>query len=133
MIFQDDINNVHHSLIFTRLGYAQSEYWLIISDIGFLIANKYGVIVYFLDKQGSSTCFPLWHGPQDISHHRSIVIVFVYNGHYVKVDLRESHLMPTVLGVTTYQNVLLDGKYRIMVDLIHIFHQMHHVIIVIFM
>nr|KAJ0187290.1 hypothetical protein LSAT_V11C900499890 [Lactuca sativa] len=59
-------------------------------DTGFLIVNKYGVIVYFLDKQGSSTCFPLWHGP-------SIVIVFVYNGHYVKIDIQESHPMPTVL------------------------------------
>nr|KAJ0189988.1 hypothetical protein LSAT_V11C800452950 [Lactuca sativa] len=69
------------------------------SDIGFLIANKYGVIVYFLDKQGSSTYFPLWHGPEDISHHRSIVITFVYNDHYVKVDLQESHPMPTVLSL----------------------------------
>ncbi|XP_023763262.1 uncharacterized protein LOC111911747 [Lactuca sativa] len=99
MIFQDDINSVHHSLSFTGLGSAQSEYWLIMPDTRFLIANKYGVIVYFLDKQGSSTCFPLWHGPQDISHHRSIVIVFVYNGHYVKVDLQESHPMPTILSL----------------------------------
>nr|KAJ0205371.1 hypothetical protein LSAT_V11C500259530 [Lactuca sativa] len=66
MIFQDDINNVHRSLSFTRLGSAQSEYW-------------YGVIIYFLDKQGLSTCFPLWHGPQYISHHRSILIYYVYN------------------------------------------------------
>nr|KAJ0190275.1 hypothetical protein LSAT_V11C800391270 [Lactuca sativa] len=51
MIFQDDINNVHHSLSFTGLGPAQSEYWLIMPDTRFLIANKYGVIVYFLDKQ----------------------------------------------------------------------------------
>nr|KAJ0190452.1 hypothetical protein LSAT_V11C800433090 [Lactuca sativa] len=98
MIFQDDINNVQHSLSFTGFGSAQSEYWLIMPDTGFLIANKYGVIVYFLDKQGSSTCFPLWHGPQDISHHRSIVIVFVYNGHYVKVDLQELHPIPTILS-----------------------------------
>nr|KAJ0203877.1 hypothetical protein LSAT_V11C500259490 [Lactuca sativa] len=109
--------------VFLGLGYAQSEYWLIMSDIRFLIANKYGVIVYFLDhKHDPSTCFLLWHSPQNISHHRSIVIAFVYNGHYVKVDLQESHQLLTVLGVTTYQNVLLDGKYCMMVDLMHIFH-----------
>nr|KAJ0190841.1 hypothetical protein LSAT_V11C800389160 [Lactuca sativa] len=68
-------------------------------DTGFLIANKYGVIVYFLDKQGFSTCFPFLHGPQDISHHESIVIAFVYNGHYVKVDLRESHPLPIILSL----------------------------------
>nr|KAJ0188968.1 hypothetical protein LSAT_V11C800399660 [Lactuca sativa] len=85
--------------IAVSLGFAQSEYWLIMSDIGFLIANKYGVVVYFFDKQGSSTCFPLWHGRQDISHHRSIVIAFVYNGHYVKVDLQELHPKPTVLSL----------------------------------
>ncbi|XP_023739282.1 uncharacterized protein LOC111887345 [Lactuca sativa] len=97
--FRDDINNVQHSLSFTGFGSAQSEYWLIMPDTGFLIANKYGVIVYFLDKQGSLTCFPLWHGPQDISHHRSIVIAFIYNGHYVKVDLQELHPMPTIMSL----------------------------------
>nr|KAJ0205670.1 hypothetical protein LSAT_V11C500259470 [Lactuca sativa] len=74
MIFYDDINNVHHSLSFTRLSYAQN-------------------------KHDPSTCFLLWHGLQDISHHRSIVIAFVYNGHYVKVNLQESHQMPTVLSL----------------------------------
>ncbi|KAL4581658.1 hypothetical protein LXL04_006184 [Taraxacum kok-saghyz] len=45
---------------------------------------------------GSSTCFPLWIGPQDISHHQSIAIALVHNVYYVKVDLQELHPMPEI-------------------------------------
>ena len=65
-------------------------------DTGFLIANKYRVIINFLTNAGSSTCFPLWIGPQDISHHQSIAIALVHNVHYVKVDLQELHPMPEI-------------------------------------
>nr|KAJ0209443.1 hypothetical protein LSAT_V11C400215920 [Lactuca sativa] len=39
---QDDINSVHHSLSFTGFSSAQSENLFIMSDTGFLVANKYG-------------------------------------------------------------------------------------------
>lgn len=56
-------------------------------DTGFLIANKFGVIVNFLSKQGSLTCFRLRLALQDIPTHVVIVFVFVYGSHYVNVDL----------------------------------------------
>nr|KAJ0187454.1 hypothetical protein LSAT_V11C900473420 [Lactuca sativa] len=48
--------------------------WLITLYIEFFIANRYAIIIHFLSKDGSSTCFPLWLGPQCISNHGVIVI-----------------------------------------------------------
>ncbi|KAL4567777.1 hypothetical protein LXL04_023371 [Taraxacum kok-saghyz] len=65
------------------------------SDTGILIANKYGVIVHFLSKDGSLTCFPLRSGPQD-ANHPIINIALTNRCHYVKVDLQEGHSLANV-------------------------------------
>ena len=95
-VFGHYIHTINHSLSFTGTGSVLTEYWMIMPDTGFFIANKYRVIVNFLTNAGSSTCFPLWIGPQDISHHQSIAIALVHNVHYVKVDLQELHPMPEI-------------------------------------
>lgn len=66
-------------------------------DIGFLIPNKYCVIVNFLSKQSSSIVLPLRLGPQEILTYVAIAIVFVYGNHNVNVDLQVAYPMPNYL------------------------------------
>ena len=63
---------------------------------GFLIANRFGVIVIFLTKRGSITIFPLWKGPEEFSYHQMITISLVYDNHYVMVQLERDFPMPTI-------------------------------------
>ncbi|KAL4586402.1 hypothetical protein LXL04_011038 [Taraxacum kok-saghyz] len=88
VVFQDDINSISESLNYYGTPVIR-KYWMIMSDTGILIANKYGVIVHFLSKDGSSTCFPLRSGPQDFANHPIINIALTNRCHYVNVDLQE--------------------------------------------
>ena len=72
--------------------------------IEFFIANTYGIIIHFLSKDGPSTCFPLWLGPQYISNHGVIVIDFVQGAHYVNVDLQGTYLMSIIFLLWRYYN-----------------------------
>nr|KAJ0193860.1 hypothetical protein LSAT_V11C800445770 [Lactuca sativa] len=53
----DFVNRISHTLNYSGLGFAVLEYWLVMPDTGILIANRYGVIVIYISKQGSSTWF----------------------------------------------------------------------------
>ncbi|XP_023731024.1 uncharacterized protein LOC111878748 [Lactuca sativa] len=115
MINENDFNSLSRSLNFFRSGFASTPYWLIMSDVNFLIANKYGVIVHFLDKKyGSSICFPLWQGPQDIPHHESVVIALFHGAHYVKVDLQGEYLLPTILSLWRSYRSEHSARWQIM-------------------
>nr|KAJ0207339.1 hypothetical protein LSAT_V11C500260650 [Lactuca sativa] len=77
------------------LGFAQNQYRMIMSDIVFLIANTYDVIVYFLDKQA-------WSTSQTTSY------IYCYwlrhNDHYVKIDLHGSHPISTIRAFCWMRN-----------------------------
>jgi len=55
-----------------------------ISDMGYVIANRYNVIVVCLSLKESLTIFPLISQPPiDFNHHRIICIGHVYGNHFV--------------------------------------------------
>ena len=96
MLYEEDLNNLRDSLNFYGSSGAPRQHWLIMPPTGFLIANKYGRIVHLISKHGSSTIFPLWHGPQDIPHHEFVVLAHVQGNHYMKIDLQEAFPLPPI-------------------------------------
>jgi len=60
--------------------------WMNITDIRYVIASRYDVIVISLSRQQSMTFFPLRsQPPPDSSVHRVICIDHVYGNYFVQV------------------------------------------------
>jgi len=58
--------------------------WMNITDIGYVIASRYNVILVSLSLQQSMTFFPLRsQPPKDCYVHRIICIGHVYDNHFV--------------------------------------------------
>ncbi|KAL4566283.1 hypothetical protein LXL04_030397 [Taraxacum kok-saghyz] len=93
--FSCGIEELETSLSFFQTN-APREHWMTMPLTGFLIANKFGVIVIFLTKRGSITIFPLWKGPEEFSYHQMITISLVYDNHYMMVQLEGDFPMPTI-------------------------------------
>nr|KAJ0211793.1 hypothetical protein LSAT_V11C400215930 [Lactuca sativa] len=73
-----------------------------------------------MPPESTGVTFPVLVWPTRHLTHRSIVIAFlIYKNHI-------QYLWFSHFGVTTDQNVLLDEKYCIMLDIMHIFHRMDH-------
>ena len=63
--------------------------WMDITDMGYVIASRYNVILVSLSQQQSMTFFSLRSQPPvDFSVHRIICIGHVYVNHFVKVNSR---------------------------------------------
>ncbi|MFS8029517.1 hypothetical protein Hanom_Chr16g01523211 [Helianthus anomalus] len=72
---------------------------MIMPDTAVLIANRFGVVVHFLSKRGSSTCFPLWKGHEYFQDHRAVTIAHVHGNHFVMVRLEGEYPMPPTMGL----------------------------------
>ena len=60
--------------------------WMNITDMGYVIASRYNIILVSLSLQQSMTFFPLRsRPPRDASVHRIICIGHVYGNHFVQV------------------------------------------------
>ncbi|KAK1419327.1 hypothetical protein QVD17_28492 [Tagetes erecta] len=84
-------------------GFAPKRNWMIMPDTGVLIANWYGVVVNYLSKEGSSTCFPLWKGHGEIGDHRVFSIARVHGNHFTKLQLEGEYPMPTIVYLWSHQ------------------------------
>jgi len=63
--------------------------WMDITNMGYIIASRYNVILVSLSQQQSMTLFPLRsQPPPDSSVHRIICIGHVYDNHFVEVHCR---------------------------------------------
>ena len=63
--------------------------WMDITDMGYVIASRYNVILVSLSHQQSMTFFPLRSQPPgDSLGHRIIYIGHVYGNHFVQVHCR---------------------------------------------
>jgi len=63
--------------------------WMDITDMGYVIASRYNVILVSLSQQQSMTFFPLRSQPPTNSLvHRIICIGHVYDNHFVQVHSR---------------------------------------------
>ncbi|KAD3640172.1 hypothetical protein E3N88_29395 [Mikania micrantha] len=96
-VFHGDFNLIQQSLDFEGTSFAPQKNWLIMPDSGVLIAIRYRVIVHFLSKLESSTCFPLWEDHEEFQEYRAITIAHVHGCHYIKVQLEGEYPMPTMM------------------------------------
>ena len=60
--------------------------WMDITDMGYVIASRYNVILVSLSQQQTMTFFPLRsQPPPDSSGHRIICVGHVFGNHFVQV------------------------------------------------
>ncbi|KAJ0744143.1 putative OTU domain, FHY3/FAR1 family protein [Helianthus annuus] len=88
--FLGSFKDVFTSLAWSGSGFAPEKHWMIMPEAGFLIANKFNVIVHFLsqEKRNSSTCFSLWRGPHEFPEKKIITIAHVNGNHFIMVELQ---------------------------------------------
>ncbi|XP_028220316.1 uncharacterized protein LOC114401947 [Glycine soja] len=85
------------SLLVDGLTKVTTDKWIDITNMGYVIASRYNVIVVSLSKQQSMTFFPLRSQPlANSSLHRIICIGHVYDNHFVEVYLKERCPLPSV-------------------------------------
>ncbi|KAH1249793.1 hypothetical protein GmHk_05G013080 [Glycine max] len=71
--------------------------WMDITDMGYVIASRYNVILVSLSHQQSMTFFPLRSQPPgDSSVHRIICIGHVYGNHFVQIYLKDRCPLPSI-------------------------------------
>ena len=87
-VFTDGFNEVYQSLRWFQSPTPFQEHWLHMPLTGYLIANKFGVIVHCLSHEQNTTCFPLWRGPEEFQPHRAITLALVNGIHYMSVFLK---------------------------------------------
>ncbi|KAL5128745.1 hypothetical protein HKD37_14G040932 [Glycine soja] len=69
--------------------------WMDITDMGYVIASRYNVILVSLSQQQSMTFFPLRsQPPPDSSGHRIICVGHVFGNHFVQVYLKDHCPLP---------------------------------------
>ena len=103
-VFIAGFNEIYESLYWFESP-APLRYWLHMPFSGYLIANRLGVIVYCLSHEQSTTCFPLWRGPEEFPSHQSITLAHVNGNHYMLVSLKENDQMPLII---LYWNVHIN-------------------------
>ncbi|KAL5154128.1 Protein FAR1-RELATED SEQUENCE 5 [Glycine soja] len=97
------------SLLVDGLTKVTTDKWMDITDMGYVIASRYNVIVVSLSKQQSMTFFPLRSQPlKNSSLHRIICIGHVYDNHFVEVHCRYEVIELTFFSHT--QHVYLKER-----------------------
>ncbi|KAH1197661.1 hypothetical protein GmHk_18G051392 [Glycine max] len=83
------------SLHVDGLSKVSMDKWMDITDMGYVIASRYNVILVSLSRQQSFTFFPLRsRPPADSSAHRMICVDHVFDSHFVQVYLKDRCLLP---------------------------------------
>ncbi|XP_040863168.1 uncharacterized protein [Glycine max] len=83
------------SLHVDGLSKVSMDKWMDITDMGYVIASRYNVILVSLSRQQSFTFFPLRsQTPADSAAHRIICVGHVYGSHFVQVFLKDRCPLP---------------------------------------
>lgn len=85
--------SLRNRINWTYLAPAPYQHWMLMPEVGLLVAQRYGVIVQFLSNQGCLTIFPLWTGPNTCLPHRVVSIVHIPQ-HFIHVKLQGDCPMP---------------------------------------
>ncbi|XP_068475180.1 uncharacterized protein [Phaseolus vulgaris] len=74
---------------------AGTDKWMTIPDMGYVIENRYNVILVSLSMLQSLSIFPLrTQAPSNFRHHRIIAIGHVHGNHFVQVKLKDGSPIP---------------------------------------
>ncbi|KAL5142514.1 PKS-NRPS hybrid synthetase [Glycine soja] len=85
------------SLHVNGLSKVCKDKWMDITDMGYVIASRYNVILVSLSRQQSLTFFPLRsRPPADSATHRIICVGHVYGSHFVQVFLKDRSPLPPI-------------------------------------
>ncbi|KAH6801481.1 hypothetical protein C2S52_001945 [Perilla frutescens var. hirtella] len=71
--------------------------WMILPDMGHLVASRYNVVLVHISTQQCLTYLPLRTNPPLKSQHKMIVIGFVNNNHFVQVLLDQAAPIPPIV------------------------------------
>ncbi|KAL5169794.1 putative protein FAR1-RELATED SEQUENCE 10 [Glycine soja] len=83
------------SLLVDGFSKVSMDKWMDITDMGYVIASRYNVILVSLSQQQSMTFFPLRsQPPPDSSGHRIICVGHVFGNHFVQVYLKDHCPLP---------------------------------------
>ncbi|XP_050880353.1 uncharacterized protein LOC127084029 [Lathyrus oleraceus] len=92
-LFCNRLAEVRESLMIKSFGSQPSEKWLTLPDIGYLIANRYNVVLVCL----GNPCMTFF--PMTSSHSPNVSIYcigFVNQNHWVQVNMKEGFPLPPV-------------------------------------
>ena len=80
------VTDLLQSLYVDNIHGVSLDKWMVMPDMGYIIATKYNVVFIHLSALGWMTFFPLrGRPPLSLSNHRIISIGFVHNCHFVQV------------------------------------------------
>ncbi|KAL5159182.1 Protein FAR1-RELATED SEQUENCE 5 [Glycine soja] len=83
------------SLLVDGFSKVSVDKWMDITEMGYVIASRYNVILVSLSRQQSMTFFPLRsQAPPDSSGHRMICVGHVFGNHFVQVYLKDHCPLP---------------------------------------
>ncbi|KAH1198355.1 hypothetical protein GmHk_18G051955 [Glycine max] len=83
------------SLLVDGFSKVSVDKWMDITEMGYVIASRYNVILVSLSQQQSMTFFPLRsQPPPDSSGHRMICVGHVFRNHFVQVYLKDHCPLP---------------------------------------
>ncbi|XP_068486332.1 uncharacterized protein [Phaseolus vulgaris] len=83
------------SLLVEHMSMAGTDKWMTIPDMGYVIANRYNVILVSLSMLQSLSIFPLrTQAPSNFRQHRIIAIGHVHGNHFVQVKLKDGCPIP---------------------------------------
>ncbi|KAH1265882.1 Protein FAR1-RELATED SEQUENCE 5 [Glycine max] len=98
------------SLHVDGLSKVSMDKWMDITDMGYVIASRYNVILVSLSRQQSFTFFPLRSRPPANSvAHRIICVGHVYGSHFVQVFLKDCCPLPP-MALLWSSNAYLEAK-----------------------
>ncbi|XP_068504613.1 uncharacterized protein [Phaseolus vulgaris] len=91
----DRYEYLKNSLLVEHMSMAGTDKWMTIPDMGYVIANRYNVILVSLSMLQSLSIFPLrTQAPSNFRQHRIIAIGHVHGNHFVQVKLKDGCPIP---------------------------------------
>ncbi|KAH6815198.1 hypothetical protein C2S51_020018, partial [Perilla frutescens var. frutescens] len=70
--------------------------WMVLPDMGHLVASRYNVVLIHISKQQCITYLPLRSNPPSPSQHKVIAVGFVNDNHFVQVFLDHAAPIPPI-------------------------------------
>jgi hypothetical protein len=110
----DDCASLRYSLEWSGMGFAPPEYWMNMPTCGILAANRFGVVITFIERDISYTIFPFHVGPEVVMPHNFIAIALVNNNHFIRVHLTDDHPMPPINEYWRHRRTSYANNWEVM-------------------